>query len=93
MGKHIISKIKEHESENRSVERENSIPLVSMRGGSNIVESKNLVSILGETRLYNKSEIFNFDSIFIKYTNQKNKEKMVFLCKRVDIMGQQHWVE
>jgi len=93
LGKYVISKVTEFDSENRAIEKENSIPLVSMNGGSNVIEAKNLRTIVGEARLYEKSEIFNFDSIYLKYTNQKEKEKTVFLCNRVDILGQQHWIE
>lgn len=93
LGKHIISKTTDNDSENRKIETENSIPLVSVNGGSSVIESENIKSIVGEARLYEKNEIFNFDSIYLRYTTQKENVKTVFLCHRVDIKGQQHWVE
>lgn len=91
-GKMVTSKITKHDSKYRTIERENTIPIVSTDGGSKVVESKNLITIVGESRLSNE-EIFNFDSIYVRYMNQKNKVKTFLLCKRVDIGGLQHLVE
>jgi len=93
LGKSVISKISEPGLENKVIETENSIPLLSANGGSNVIEAKNRKTILGEATLYDVSEIFNFDSIYITYSDQKGRKKTAFLCNRVDIIGQQHWVE